>query len=79
MANINRLRSLAAREQALVTLAVLLDGHDAADLLSSDKERGTALARAAKDLAELAPEVRLPLAGTVLRSALATLEKGESD
>ncbi len=74
MPNISRLRALGAREQALVAIAVLLDGHDAAEYLSSDKERHTALARAASDLAELAPELRLPLAASVLRAAVADLE-----
>ncbi len=69
MPNISRVRSLGTKEQALVALAVLLDGHDAAEYLSSDKDRAPALARAAKDLAELAPEVRLPLSGTLLRAA----------
>lgn len=78
MPNISRLRALGAREQALVAAAVLLDGHDAADYLASDKERHTALARAAADLAELAPELRLPLAASVLRAAVAVLDQPEN-
>jgi hypothetical protein len=69
-----RLRSLSIKEQALVALAVLIDGHDAVEFLGSDKERATALSRAAKDLADVPPETRLPLAGTLLREALAELE-----
>ena len=75
MPNISRLRALGPKEQALVAVAVLLDGHDAAEYFSSDRERHTALARAARDLAELVPELRLPLAATVLRGAISALEE----
>lgn len=75
MPDLLRLRSLSVREQALVLIAVLLDGHDAMEYLSSDKDRAIALARAAKDVADLPPEVRLPLAGTLLRTALSELEE----
>ncbi len=70
MADISRFRVLQARERALVAIAVLLDGHDAADFLTSDKEKPMVLSRAAKDLAELTPELRMPLLGTLLRAAL---------
>ena len=75
MPDLLRLRSLSVREQALVLIAVLLDGHDAVDYLGSDKDRAIALARAAKDVADLPPDVRLPLAGTLLRTALDDLEE----
>ncbi len=76
MADLWRFRTLDMRERAIVTVAVLLDGHDAGDYLTSDKERHLALHRAAKDLAELTPELRMPLLGTLLRHALGQLEGG---
>ncbi len=75
MADLSRFRALAKREQAVVAAAVLLDGHDAVEYLSSDKDRRTALARAAKDLAEFPLDLRLPIVGTLLRSVLAELEQ----
>lgn len=74
MADLSRFRTLSPKEKALVAIGVLLDGHDATELLSSDKERLTALCKAAKDLAELSPELRIQLAGTLLRKALEDLE-----
>ena len=62
-----RFRALAPAEQALVAIGVLLDGHDAADYLSSDKERGSALVKGAKDMAELNPDLRMPLLASILR------------
>lgn len=73
MPDISRFRALGTREKALVAIAVLLDGHDAADYLGCDKERQLALTRAARDLVELSPELRLPLIGTLLRAALRDL------
>ena len=70
MKGISRYRSLAVKDRALVAVAVLLDGHDAADYLSSDKEHQLALSRAAKDLAEVAPDLRMPLLGSLLRRTL---------
>ncbi len=75
MPDLLRLRSLAVREQAVVLIGVLLDGHDAVEYLGSDKDRAIALSRAAKDVADLPPDVRLPLAGTLLRNALGELEE----
>ena len=77
MPDISRFRALSPKERAIVAVAVLLDGHDAADYLSSDKERRVALSRAAKDLAELPPDLRVPLTGTLLREAVKNLD-GES-
>lgn len=74
MGDLWRFRTLDTRERAIVTVAVLLDGHDAGDYLTSDKERHMALFRAAKDLAELSPELRMPLLGSLLRQAIAELE-----
>ena len=75
MADLSRFRALSLREQAVVATAVMLDGHDAAEYLSSDKDRRTALSRAAKDLAEFPLDLRLPLVGTLLRSAVTELEQ----
>ena len=74
MPSLSRFRALDTKEKALVAIAVLLDGHDASSLLQSDKERSPALTRAAADLAQLAPEVRMPLLGTLLRSAVEELD-----
>ncbi len=70
MGSLQRFIGLTARERAVVAVAVLLDGHDAVDMLASDKERRGLLCRAAKDLAELTPDLRVPLLGTLLRDAL---------
>jgi hypothetical protein len=70
MPDLSRFRALSAREQGIVAIAVLLDGYDAAQYLASDKERGNALTRAAKDLAALSPDLRMPLLGTLLRRAV---------
>lgn len=79
MPGLARFRALSPREKALVTVAVLLDGHDAEAFLQSDKDRSTALTRAAMDLAQLSPEVRMPLLGTQLRIALEDLEQSTQD
>ena len=75
MPDLSRFRSLSVRERALVAVAVLLDGHDAIDHFASDRDRSAALSRAAKDLAELSPELRIPLAGTLLREAVTQLKE----
>lgn len=74
MPNLSRFRALDARERGVVALAVLLDGHDAAEYLKSDRDRSPALVRAAEDLAQLIPELRMPLLGTLLRRAIADNE-----
>lgn len=68
--------SLGARYRALLALAVLLDGKEAGGFLETDSELGIVLREAARELAEQPPEVRMPLVGTLLRSALEEL--GES-
>ena len=75
MGRLQRFEALSPRERAVVAVAVLLDGHDAVDMLASDKERKGPLCRAAKELAELAPELRLPLLGSLLREALSELRE----
>jgi len=74
MPNLSKFRALTNREQAVVALGVLLDGHDSVEMLVSDRDRGGALSRAAQDLVELAPDLRMPLLGTLLRRALDGLE-----
>lgn len=74
--DLHRVRSLPARSKALVALAVLLDGRDASTYLERDANNGGNLARAANDLASLPTDLRMPLAGTLLRSALEELEGG---
>lgn len=75
MANLVRYRALGDKEQALVAIGVLLDGHDAVEYLSSDRHRKTALSRAARDVADLPAELRMPLIGTLLRAAVARLKE----
>ncbi len=77
MADLSRFRALSVREQVVVAIAVLYDGHDAAEYLSSDKDRRTALSRAAKDLAEFPLDLRLPLVGTLLRAGLGEVEQSQ--
>jgi hypothetical protein len=74
MDSLSRYKSLSSYEQAIVALAVLLDGHDAETYLESDPLRHPALSKAANDLSILAPEIRLPLLGTLLREAIDQLE-----
>ena len=73
MSDISNFRKLKADERALVSIAVLLDGFDASDYLSCDADRRIALMRAARELAELPPELRMPLVGTLLRAAVRDL------
>ncbi len=65
-----RLKNLPPRLRALVAVAVLLDGRDAATYLENDAVNGIALSRAAGDIAGLEAELRMPLLGTLLRQAL---------
>ena len=74
--DLHRIRSLPARAKALVALAVLLDGRDSSTYLERDAGNGANLARAANDLAALPTDLRMPLAGTLLRTALEELEGG---
>jgi hypothetical protein len=74
MPNLSKFRALTNREQAVVALAVLLDGHDSVEMLVSDRDRGVALSRAAEDLVVLSPDLRMPLMGTLLRRALEEID-----
>lgn len=63
-------RNLSNKEKALVAVAVLLDGAEAAAYLRYDSVRGEVLAREAQKLAEYPLEMRMPFVGTILRTAL---------
>lgn len=67
-------RKLPAREKALVAIAVLLDGMEAASFLESDAQAGGLLRRSAAELAAQSPELRMPFLGSVLREAMRSLE-----
>lgn len=70
MADVTSFISLPARQRAIVAIAVLLDGLEAVDYLQNDPEYGAGLVRASSDLVKLAPDLRLPFVGTLLRRAL---------
>jgi hypothetical protein len=61
---------LTVSERALVGIAVLLDGNDAVMYLGFDGTRGALLSGAARELASLDPDVRMPLVGTLVRMAM---------
>jgi len=63
-------RSLSPRHRALVAIAVLLDGREASAFLEGDAVHGDHLRKAALELADLEPELRMPFVGTMLRGAL---------
>lgn len=72
--DIQRFRTLPPIDRALVAIAVLLDGREAATYLEADVAHGASLKRASLDLAALDPELRMTLAGTLLRTALNELK-----
>lgn len=67
-------RSLESDDRALVAIAVLMDGSDAALFLECDSERGAQLRKAAEELSSLEVDVRLAFVGTALRLALGEAE-----
>ena len=69
-----KFRNLAPKLRALVAVAVLLDGREAGEYLSVNVADGAGLQKAAADLAELGPEIRMPYVGTALRAALRELK-----
>lgn len=69
-----RFRSLPPRLRALVAVAVLLDGRDAGSYLITDAECGHDLYRAAEELSDPTPDLRMPLVGTLLRGVLKELK-----
>ncbi len=74
----HRFRMLSAHQQALVAMAVLLDGHEASIVLSNDAIHGENLERVAISLATLQPDLRMPYVGSLLRSALENIEETSS-
>ena len=70
---LNNFKSLSAKNKALVSLGVLIDGAEAETYLMT-KDRGVLLA--SQELAKLPPETRMPLVGGMLRRALEALRKG---
>jgi hypothetical protein len=65
-----KFRSFSTRFRALLAVAVLLDGREAAAHLELDATHGEALKKAALDLAAMETDLRMPLLGTTLRAAL---------
>lgn len=74
MKGLSGFRKLAPRQQIQVCIGVLLDGLDTPEILSTDASDGQSLKRVAKDLAALAPDVRMPLVGTLLRRAYESIK-----
>lgn len=72
--SIKQFKALSRDEQAIVSLAVLLDGRDAADFLASDVANPQ-LAKIAEGLASLALELRVPLLGSLFREAISNTPK----
>ena len=70
-----RFRVLKARQRAVIAVAVLLDGREAATYLESDSINGKSLARAASEIGSFDPELRMPLVGSLLRAAIKELER----
>lgn len=66
----NKLRTLKTDEQILVSIAVLLDGHEAAQYLEADSSRGANMMDAVNFLSSQPPELRMPLVGSILRGAI---------
>ena len=71
---VNVFPKLDPKDRALVAVAVLMDGNDAPGYLVLDEERGVQLEKAARELAQLELDVRMPYVGTMLRLALAQIE-----
>lgn len=72
--NTQRFRALSSHQRALVAVAVLLDGLEATIYLKNDALNGDGLAKAAEELCQQEPNLRMPLLGSELRQALAELE-----
>jgi len=71
MSFIDELFELSSEEQVLVATAVLLDGREGYRYLENDSRRGDVLGKLAAALGALAPELRLALAASLVRTALA--------
>jgi len=70
-----RFRALPAEKRALLAIAVLLDGREAAVYLKNDAVNGVGLHRSALDLATQPPALRMPFVGTMLRMAIEEMER----
>ena len=78
MIELNAFKGLPPREQALIAVAVLIDGMEASSYFDAP-EAGQAvdLRAIAGQLATISPELRMPLLGSLLRSALENLKRGQ--
>lgn len=65
--------NLSPRLRALVAIAVLFDGQEAAAFLENDLDEGSVLMEAATELASLSLDLRMSYVGTLLRVALSEL------
>jgi len=68
-------RRLSPHQQMQVCIGVLIDASDVVDVLATDSIDAQNLKRAAKDLTTLSPDIRMPLVGTLLRTALEAIEQ----
>lgn len=75
MSDINRFRALGKKEKCIVAIALLIDGPDALDYLSVDKDHGIAFERIAKDFLEMPTELRVSFLATTLRETLKELRE----
>jgi hypothetical protein len=66
-------RELTPQQRALVALAVLLDGRDAAEFLSQDIQLGEHFRAVIEQLTRDDLEMRIPFMGTLYREAIADL------
>ena len=62
-------------ESMRVAVAVLLDGREAALYLENDSLNSTGLSKAALELADQDPQLRMPYEGSALRLALSEMDK----
>jgi hypothetical protein len=72
-------RSLTSHQRALVAMAVLLDGNEAANFLGLDASMGERYRLAAEELTRDELEIRLPFIGTLYREALADMSREDND
>ena len=70
--SLEKLKGLSARLRALVAIAVLLDGREAENYLEGAGS-SSEIRQLARELAQMAPDLRMPLVGTILRGALREL------
>lgn len=66
---------LSSEQRALIALAVLCDGQDAAIHLGIDSQHGERLAAAALEACMLEPEARAAVMGSELRKALEEMSR----